>query len=153
MNQLNWYCRHFTELSVAELYDLLQLRSEVFVVEQECVFLDMDGVDKQSYHLFAYFGDQLVACCRLIAADIVYSNRASIGRVANKASVRGTGIGRHMMKKAIEKCRELFPSSSLRIGAQLYLKDWYGSFGFVPAGNIYLEDEIEHIHMELVLHS
>ena len=150
MNDLIWHGKYFTALTAADLYDILQLRSEVFVVEQQCIFLDMDGIDKQAYHLFAYQKDQLVACCRLIAADIVYDNRASIGRVANKASVRGTGVGRMMINKAIEKCRELFPSSDLTIGAQLYLKGWYSSFGFVPCGDIYLEDDIEHIHMELV---
>ena len=149
MNDLAWHCKHFTALTVVDLYDILQLRSEVFVVEQQCIFLDMDGIDKQAYHLFAYHEDQLITCCRLIAADIVYPNKASIGRVANKASVRGAGVGRLMINKAIEKCRELFPFTNLRIGAQLYLKDWYGSFGFAPCGDIYLEDDIEHIHMEL----
>lgn len=151
MNNLTWHCKYFTALSVTELYDMLQLRSEVFVVEQQCLFLDMDGIDKQSYHLFAYAAGSLVACCRLIAADIIYPNRASIGRVANKASVRGSGVGRLMMKEAIAKCRQLFPFSSLQIGAQVYLKNWYGSFGFVPCGDVYLEDNIEHIHMELMV--
>lgn len=150
MNNLTWHCKYFTKLSVTELYDILQLRSEVFVVEQQCVFLDMDGIDKQSYHLFVYQKNQLVACCRLIEANITYRDRASIGRVANKESVRGTGVGRLMMKEAIAKCRELFPSSALKIGAQLYLKNWYGSFGFVSCGAVYLEDDIEHIHMELI---
>ncbi len=153
MNELTWHCRHFTNLSVTELYDILQLRSEVFVVEQQCIFLDMDGIDKQSYHLFAYQKNVLVACCRLMAADVVYSNQASIGRVANKASVRGSGVGMLMMKEAIVKCREMFSSSSLKIGAQFYLKDWYSSFGFKPCGDVYLEDNIEHIHMELAFPS
>lgn len=150
MNKLTLCCKHFTELSVIELYDILQLRSEVFVVEQQCIFLDMDGIDKQSYHLFVYQQDILVACCRLIEANITYRDCASIGRVVNKAFVRGTGVGKIMMKEAIEKCRELFSSCPLKIGAQLYLKEWYGSFGFVACGEVYLEDDIQHIHMKLL---
>lgn len=148
-NETNWHCKFFTELSVTELYDILQLRSEVYVVEQQCIFLDMDGIDKITYHLFGYEQKQLVACCRLIAPDVVYKNKASIGRVVNSASVRGKGIGKKMISLAIEKCREFFPSSPIKIGAQLYLKEWYGSFGFAPCGEVYLEDGIEHIHMEL----
>ncbi|MDQ2752352.1 MAG: GNAT family N-acetyltransferase [Bacteroidota bacterium] len=150
-NETVWHCKHFTELSVAQLYDILQLRSEVYVVEQQCIFLDMDGIDKQCYHLFGYEQNNLVAYCRLIAPDVVYQNKASIGRVVNAASVRGKGIGKQMMHLAIEKCRYLFPSSSLKIGAQLYLKDWYASFGFTSCNDMYLEDGIEHIHMELIV--
>lgn len=146
---MEWHCKYFTELSVEQLYDILQLRSEVYVVEQQCIFLDMDGIDKRCYHLFGYQQNNLVACCRLIAPDISYLHKASIGRVANAASVRGKGVGKQMMHLAIEKCKQLFPSVSIKIGAQLYLKNWYGSFGFTPCGDTYLEDGIEHIHMEL----
>ncbi len=148
-NEIKWPCKYFTELSVDELYDILQLRSEVYVVEQQCIFLEMDGIDKHCYHLFGYEQNKLVACCRLIAPDVVYKNKSSIGRVVNAASVRGKGIGKQMISMAIEKCKELFPSSIIKIGAQLYLKDWYGNFGFAPCGKVYLEDGIEHIHMEL----
>ncbi len=147
---ITWHCKPFNNLSVSELYDIMQLRSAVFVVEQQCVFLDMDGVDKQSHHLFCYKQNELIACCRLMAPDIVYANRASIGRVANAFSVRGSGIGKTLMEKAIATCRQLFPLASLQIGAQLYLQNWYASFGFMPCGNMYLEDDIEHIHMELL---
>jgi len=150
MNEIiQWQCKKFTELTSTEIYDILQLRSAVFVVEQQCIFLDIDGIDKQSYHLFCYYKNELAACCRLIAPNIVYQDRASIGRVANAFSVRGSGIGRAMMKEAIEKCKALFSSAPLTIGAQLYLKKFYGSFGFVPCGDVYLEDGIEHIHMQL----
>ncbi len=149
-NEIIWHCKRFEELTLNELYDILQLRSAVFVVEQNCIFLDMDGkLDKESYHLFAHQNDVVVACCRLMDADIGFINRASIGRVANAASVRGTGIGRLMMQKAIDACKELFAQKPLRIGAQLYLKKWYESHGFVSCDDIYLEDGIEHVHMEL----
>ncbi len=150
-NETTWHCKYFTELSVAQLYDILRLRSEVYVVEQQCIFLDMDGIDKNCYHLFGYEQNNLVACCRLIAPHVAYPNKAAIGRVVNAASVRGKGIGKRLMYLAIEKCKQLFPSFSIKIGAQLYLKNWYGSFGFVPCGDIYLEDGIEHIHMELTV--
>ena len=150
-NETVWHCKHFTELSVMQLYDMLQLRSEVYVVEQQCIFLDMDGIDKRCYHLFGYEQNNLVACCRLIAPDIAYQNKAAIGRVVNAASVRGKGVGKQMMQLAIEQCKELFPSSSIKIGAQLYLQNWYASFGFTSCGDMYLEDGIEHIHMELIV--
>ena len=148
--EIVWYCKPFTELTPNELYDILQLRSAVFVVEQNCVFLDLDGkLDKESHHLFAYQNDVVVACCRLMDADIAFPNRASIGRVANAISVRGLGIGKVMMKRAIASCKELFGPKPLRIGAQFYLKTWYESLGFVSCDDNYLEDDIEHVHMEL----
>lgn len=149
-SEIIWYCKAFTELTPDELYDILQLRSAVFVVEQNCVFLEPDGMlDKKSYHLFAYRDKSLVACCRLMDADVAFPGRASIGRVANAAAVRGTGIGKVMMRKAIDSCKELFGAKPLRIGAQFYLKQWYESLGFVSCDDNYLEDDIEHVHMEL----
>lgn len=149
-NDIAWFCKHFSKLTPAELYDILRLRSAVFVVEQQCVFLDMDGnADKESHHLYAYLNNELVACCRLIDVDITYLNRASIGRVANAASVRGSGIGKIMMKNAIDLCRDMFNAAPLRIGAQFYLKGWYESLGFVSCNDNYMEDGIEHVHMEL----
>ena len=150
-NETEWHCKHFNELLVTQLYDILQLRSEVYVVEQQCIFLDMDGIDKQCYHLFGYQKNNLVACCRLIAPDMAYENKAAIGRVVNAASVRGKGVGKRLMHLAIEKCKQLFPHFPIKIGAQLYLKNWYASFGFAPCGDIYLEDGIEHVHMELAV--
>ena len=149
-NSIEWHCKHFTELSPFELYDILQLRSDVFVVEQNCVFLEPDGIaDKVSYHLFAYQDKALICCCRLIDANVSYAGFASIGRVVNAISVRGSGIGRVMMEKAIAGCRELFGKTPLRIGAQFYLRRWYESLGFVSCDDNYLEDGIEHVHMEL----
>ena len=150
-NDTIWQCKHFSELTAYEIYDILALRSEVFVVEQNCIFPDIDGIDKLTYHLFGYQQKKLVACCRLIGKDIVYQNMTSIGRVVNAASVRGTGVGKIMMKRAIEKCRGLFGKLPIRIGAQFYLKNWYSNFGFVSCEDNYMEDGIEHIHMELFL--
>ncbi len=146
---ITWHCKHFSELTITELYDMLQLRSAIFVVEQNCVFLDIDGIDKQCHHLFCYQENDLVACCRVMDAGVSYAGKSSIGRVVNAASVRGSGIGKIMMQKAIELCRRLYPSVPVKIGAQLYLKRFYGSLGFVPSGDVYLEDGILHVHMEL----
>lgn len=148
-DEISWHCKQFDNLTPAEVYDILQLRSAVFVVEQQCIFLDTDGVDKQAYHLFCYKQNELAACCRLMDKDIAFKDRVSIGRVANAASVRGSGIGKEMMRKAIEKCRELFSDTPIKIGAQRYLERWYSSLGFISCEDFYLEDGIEHVHMEL----
>lgn len=149
MNEVSWHCKHFSTLTSEEIYDILQLRSAVFVVEQQCIFLDIDGIDKQAHHLFCYRQNELVACCRLIDKNITFNERTSIGRVANAASVRGSGIGKKMMIKAIEQCKNLFGNTPVKIGAQFYLKKWYESLGFISCEDNYLEDGIEHIHMEL----
>ncbi len=143
-----WRCKYFDELTPAELYDILQLRNEVFVVEQQCVFQDADGVDKQCFHLCGYAGLQLAAYTRLIAPGITF-NEASIGRVVSSKSVRGQSIGKELMHISIDRCWELFGKVPIKIGAQLYLQQFYEQFGFRPTDDGYLEDNIPHIHMKL----
>jgi ElaA protein len=145
---VNWQCKEFNLLTPAELYAILQLRSEVFVVEQNCVFLDQDNIDAKAFHLMGWEQDKLVAYTRLIPPGIAYEEQ-SIGRVVTSASVRKSGIGRLLMKESILQCRKLFGNKPIKIGAQLYLKEFYSSLGFIPIGGIYLEDGIEHIHMLL----
>lgn len=145
---LQWTCKKFENLSVHELYQLLRLRSEVFVVEQNCVFLDMDDKDQGCYHLLGTADEQLVAYTRLVPPGLIYPV-ASIGRVVTAPSVRRTGAGRALMQTSIEKAHELFGSGAIKIGAQYYLKAFYESFGFVQISDIYLEDGIEHICMLL----
>ncbi|MFT3933875.1 MAG: GNAT family N-acetyltransferase [Chitinophagaceae bacterium] len=145
---ITWSCKHFNELSAAELYAILQLRNEVFVVEQNCVFQDADNKDQLSYHLMAWREDKLVAYTRLVPPGVSYEE-ASIGRVVNALTVRGSGIGRELMQRSINACKELFGNKTIRIGAQLYLKAFYASLGFVPTGGIYPEDGIDHIQMLL----
>lgn len=145
---LRWTLKKFDELTVHELYHLLRLRSEVFVVEQNCVFLDMDDKDQGSFHLLGTKEEQLFAYTRLVPPGHIYP-QASIGRVVTAPAARGTGSGRELMQQSIKKCNELFGTGDIKIGAQYYLKSFYESFGFEQVSDIYLEDGIEHIYMIL----
>ena len=145
---ITWACKPFDELSPHELYAILRLRSEVFVVEQNCPFLDADNKDQASYHLTGREQSALVAYTRLVPPGAAYAE-PSIGRVVTSITARGSGIGRQLMQESVAACRKLFGNRTIRIGAQLYLKDFYGSLGFVPTGGIYPEDGIEHIQMLL----
>ncbi len=144
---LHWVTKHFDELSLHELYAILRLRSEVFVVEQNCVFLDMDDKDQACYHLMAWNGDKLMAYTRLVPPGISY-DLSSIGRVVTSPLARGTGIGKLLMEKSITELERIFGKVSIRIGAQFYLKEFYNSFGFEQSSNIYDEDGIDHILMD-----
>jgi ElaA protein len=147
---LNWSCKKFDLLSPRELYAILQLRNEVFVVEQNCVFQDADNKDHGSYHLMGWKGDQLLAYTRIVPAGIAYVE-PSIGRVVTSSHIRKTGLGRLLMQTSIDALYGLYGRVPIRIGAQLYLKTFYSSLGFAPASEIYLEDGIEHIEMLLVM--
>jgi len=136
----------FHELTATELYALLRLRSEVFVVEQNCVFLDQDNKDQQCHHLLLFSEDQLVGYGRLVPAGLSYLEMA-IGRVVTAPSVRGTGLGKTLMALAIQNCRQLYGSGAIRIGAQTYALAFYEGLGFVAEGDIYDEDGIAHIEM------
>jgi ElaA protein len=141
--------KSFDTLTPNELYQILTLRSEVFVVEQQCVFLDMDQKDQKSEHLMFWDEKNLVAYCRILPAGISYTE-PSIGRVVSSPKYRKTGAGRLLMQRAIEICRQRYGNQPIRIGAQLYLKKFYASLGFEAQGDIYLEDGIEHVEMILV---
>lgn len=141
--------KSFKELSNIELYQLLKLRSEIFVVEQNCVFLDMDDNDEASYHVLGYYKNNLVAYTRLVPKNILYKE-ASIGRVVTHSSVRKLGFGKLLMEYSISETQTLFNTLEIVIGAQLYLYKFYTSLGFIQEGHVYLEDNIEHIKMRLV---
>ena len=143
---ITWYCKAFNELSPLEVYSILQLRNEVFVVEQNCVYQDCDNTDLQSHHFMGWQQNRLVAYTRLIPPGVVYEE-ISIGRVVTSPSIRGTKIGKELMIKSIDKIQELFGGSAIKIGAQLYLKNFYESLGFIQCSPTYLEDGIEHIKM------
>lgn len=143
---IQWEVKRFDDLSAAILYQLLRLRSEVFVVEQNCVFLDMDNKDQKCYHLLGWMDGQLVASTRLVPAGLSY-DEMSIGRVVSSPAVRNKGLGRPLMEASISACYELWGKASIRIGAQQYLSKFYRSLGFEIAGEMYLEDGIPHVEM------
>ena len=143
---ISWIVKKFDDLSVQELYSILRLRSEVFVVEQNCVFQDMDNKDQFSWHLMGWEDTALVAYTRLIPPGVSYTC-ASIGRVITCQAARGTGAGKLLMEKSIEEAKRLFGNVPIKIGAQLYLKEFYNSFGFNQSSDIYDEDGIDHIEM------
>ena len=145
---ITWTLKQFDELTAHELYKVLQLRSEVFVVEQNCVFLDMDNKDQASLHLMGWHNDSLAAYTRLVPAGVSFTE-VSIGRVVTSPKMRKSGTGRLLMKESIETSYNIFGKTPIRIGAQLYLKKFYESFGFQQSSDIYLEDGIEHIEMLL----
>lgn len=146
--QLNWVFKKFNELTADELYSILQLRNEVFVVEQNCVYQDADGKDRLSLHLGGWDGNNLVAYTRIIPPGISYTE-ASIGRVVTSPAYRRKGAGLLLMRESIRLCLSVFSVTSIRIGAQVYLSDFYQSLGFIPEGIQYLEDGIPHIEMIL----
>lgn len=144
---LTWTTLPFDLLTVPQLYALLQLRSEVFVVEQTCAFQDIDGQDQAATHLLGYTETgELAAYARLFGAGISYPE-ASIGRVVVSPQFRRYGLGRELLHQAIGAVEQLFGTQPIQIGAQLYLQAFYESFGFRQLGEGYLEDGIPHIHM------
>lgn len=142
---------YFHQLTTLELYEILKLRQTVFVVEQECPYLDADGKDLKSLHMMLKNGDGKINCyVRILPKDVSYSEYASIGRVVCRKSVRGYGHGRFIMTMAIEQIRELYPGTPIKIGAQTYLKKFYESLGFSDIGEPYIEDGIPHIIMTML---
>jgi ElaA protein len=141
-------CLPFYELNLDELYSIMKLRQEIFVVEQNCPFVDADGKDSIAWHLMILNENNvLIAYTRLFDVNGYYEGYSSIGRVATSSKVRGAGIGKILFQKSIDKCLELFGNAPIKIGAQRYLEKFYQSFGFQLTGNDYLEDGIEHTIM------
>lgn len=145
---INWYYKAFDELSPLEIYKILQLRSKVFVVEQNCVFLDMDNKDEGCLHLMGFVNDDLVAYTRLAPPGYIY-NEMSIGRVVTSPNNRSKGLGKELMLRSIDTCFKDFGAGPVKIGAQYYLSKFYTSLGFEIISDIYLEDGIEHVYMML----
>ena len=143
--QIQWLLKKFEELSPYQVYAILQLRNEVFVVEQNCVFQDADDKDQHSYHLMGFDGNKLVAYTRIVPAGVIY-DQASIGRVVTSPTVRRQGAGRLLMQQSIKTVYNLFGEVPIKIGAQLYLKSFYESLGFEQISDVYREDVIEHIY-------
>ncbi len=148
MKVINYTCTPFDALTVNELYDIMRLRQEVFVVEQNCPYLDADGKDLYGFHVMGKDDEGTLHCCtRLLPQGVSYDGFLSIGRVANSVEVRGTGEGKRLMTFSIVKIKALYPGNPIKIGAQAYLKIFYESLGFMDIGLPYLEDGIPHIIM------
>jgi len=138
----------FDELSNTQLYEILKLRSEVFVVEQNCVYQDLDGLDHSSLHMCHWDGKTLLAYTRLLAPGTDFEDASAIGRIITSPSVRRKGYGRPIVLKSIEECESRWPASPIKLHAQTYLLDFYGAFGFKPYGKEFLEDGLPHYFME-----
>lgn len=146
--QTIWQDFHHSQLTVEQLYQLLKLRNEVFIVEQNCVYQDIDGQDLvgDNRHIMAWQANQLVAYTRILATE----TQLSIGRVITAPVTRGTGLGYQLLEKALNVCKQHWPSTlPIYLSAQAHLQQFYGSFGFVAEGDIYDEDGIPHIKMKL----
>ncbi len=144
---LIWTIKRFNALSTNELYDLLQLRSEVFIVEQNCVYQDIDGKDRKALHLIGEYDSKIVAYARLFESGD-YFEEASIGRVVVATQYRDKKWGHELMQQAIAGIEEHFKSTKITISAQLYLQKFYESHGFVVSSDTYLEDDIPHVRMK-----
>jgi ElaA protein len=143
---INWICRHFNNLSPSQLYLILQLRNEVFVVEQHCIFQDADNKDQSSMHLMGWRENKLVAYTRIVPPGLPYKE-PSIGRVVTSPPERNKGTGRELMNKSIAELYSIYGPTNIKIGAQFHLKSFYESFFFIQSSEVYLEDGIEHIEM------
>lgn len=145
---LHWLNTPFAALDAAQLYALLQLRQEVFVVEQNCAYADLDGLDQQGWHMRCLDGDTVLAYQRCLPPGVSYPE-SSLGRIVVSPWARGTGLGRNLVQRGIDFNRQQWPQSDIYIGAQAYLEAFYSSLGFVSEGGSYLEDGIPHLHMRL----
>jgi ElaA protein len=143
---IQWQWLAYDALSRDQLYALLRLRSEVFVVEQNCVFQDMDGLDDRAMHLLGIRAAELVAYVRCFPAGVTF-DEASIGRVVTRPDARGGGLGHLLMTQAVKALEAEWGAQPIRIGAQAHLKSFYERHGFVDVGKPYVEDGIPHLEM------
>ena len=146
---LTWQWNRFAGLSGDDVYDMLALRSTIFVVEQDCVYLDADGLDRRSWHLLGRddASHELLAYVRVCDPGVKFGP-PSIGRVVVNPSQRGTGLGHELIAEALRRCDAAWPGARNRIGAQAHLQGFYGRHGYRSIGETYLEDGIVHIDME-----
>ena len=140
-----WSFKSWAELGTDELYAILAVRARVFIVEQSCPYLDLDGYDRPSWHLWSG-ADPVRAYLRVLPPGLKYEE-PSLGRVVTAPEARRTGLGRQLIPEGLRRCEELFGPRPVRIGAQRYLERFYGEFGFVRASDEYDEDGIPHIEM------
>ncbi|MNM54590.1 putative acyltransferase [compost metagenome] len=145
---MNWHLKTFEELSNLELYRILKARTDIFVVEQNCPYPEVDGKDPSCHHLFLEDQGELIAYLRLLPPGLSYPE-ASVGRFIVDASRRGTGLGRELLARGLAFIRDTSGDSGVKIQAQAYLQSFYASFGFIPVSEVYDEDGIPHLDMLL----
>ncbi|QTT86435.1 GNAT family N-acetyltransferase [Pseudomonas chlororaphis] len=145
---IEWVCKHHTDLGKEQLYAILQLRTEVFVVEQKCAYQEVDGLDLEgdTCHLMAWDDDQLVAYLRLLD-PVSQGGDVVIGRVVIAPQARGKGLGHELMEHALKQAQKHWPQTPIYLSAQAHLQGYYGRYGFNVVGEEYLEDDIPHIGM------
>lgn len=143
---IEWQWRRFEDLAIKQLYEIIAAREAVFIVEQNCPYQDVDGIDRHAQHLAGWSDGKLAAYCRVVDAGIKYPE-PSIGRVLTTAEFRGQQLGKELLSRAIEKIERDTPRTGIRISAQLYLKRFYKEFGFEQVSETYMEDDIPHIEM------
>ena len=146
---MTWKTVAFNELTLEELYQMMIVRQEVFVVEQNCPYLDADDKDQKCFHVLGYENNDLIAYARLVPKGISYKNSVSIGRILTTEKGRGKGIGKSLVQFSIDETKRFFNTTEITISAQCYLIKFYESFGFKIVGEEYLEDDIPHIKMLL----
>ncbi|WP_449388812.1 GNAT family N-acetyltransferase [Chryseobacterium lineare] len=146
MNNILWKIKTFDEFTVLELYNVLKARIDVFVVEQNCPYPDLDDYDQKAFHIWAEQNGEVLANCRIFDKGIKYPE-ASIGRVLTTEKARGKKLGKQLIQYALDTIEARFHTSEVRISAQDYLLNFYGEFGFEDTGKKYLEDDIPHTEM------
>lgn len=145
---ITWELRAFDRLTAKELYEIMRLRSQVFVVEQQCIYLDADDKDQKAFHLMGWRDDALIAYARLFAPGD-YFGETAIGRIVTSQEVRKTGVGDDLVRESIEIAYRRYGAGPIRIAAQSRLKEYYAAFGFEVADKEYIEDGIPHVEMLL----
>ncbi len=143
---LRWHAQSFDALTTGTLHAVMQLRAAVFVVEQQCAYLDIDGKDPGAHHLMAWDGATLAAYARVLAPGVSYP-QPSIGRVVTAPRYRAMRLGRELVARSVALCADLHGAQAIQIGAQAHLQAFYGRFGFVATSAAYMEDGIAHVHM------
>ena len=143
---MNWVIKTFEQLSAAELHDILKLRQDIFIIEQTCIYPDIDGADPKAHHIYSYGEQELAAYTRIFAPGIKYTE-SSIGRIVVSETKRGSVLGRKLVKESISECLKLYPKTPIRIEAQAHLEKFYNELGFQSVGEVYIVDGIDHREM------
>ena len=146
---ITYEIKDFDSLTTVELYEIMRLRQEVFIVEQDCPYQDADSKDQHCHHVLGWGDGQLHTYARLVPKSVSYADYTSIGRVITSAALRRKGYGQPLMQRSIEAINKLYPDETIKISAQVYAVPFYNRLGFVAKGEKYLEDDIPHIAMYL----